>query len=437
MPRTSLFVVILLLAGCGAAPPSAPTRTSAAPPSVPARTSAAPSSAPPSARVRQASARPDDIDRDGFSDLAFQVRIADRERLVILYGSRRGLDPARRTVLSRFVPWIIDGGLHADLDGDGFGDVLAFGAPEGRDEPMVPGVFWGGRAGIAADALPTPIVPPVTAGAGAHRATTGDFDGDGTADVAMALPPEIAPDLGTSPSPSGPGASPSGGRGAGPGLALLFGPFDRAGRPARRVVRASPTGQEFWRMTADRIGAWPGGLVAFEGDDGEQRSGWLLAGRRGGPAERARELTPGMAAAFGDFDGDGVRDLAAGDDGSRNNEPGEETEPPEVDRTLTVYYGDGRERRFKGANGRATAADLNGDGHDDLVFGRADGDSPPRVHWGGPDGLGPGQPLPGASGTPLTSGDYDGDGDGDVVLIDEGKIQVTDGKRIVASFDAS
>ncbi|MFI6391869.1 FG-GAP repeat domain-containing protein [Nonomuraea sp. NPDC050540] len=420
MPRTSLFVVVLLLTGCGAAQPAAPTRTDAAPPTVPTRTSAAPSSAPPSARVRQTSARPDDIDGDGFSDLAFQVRIADRERLVILYGSRRGLDPARRTVLSRFVPWIIDGGLHADLDGDGFGDVLAFGAAGGLDEPQAPSVFWGGKSGIAADAVPTPIARAIDGG-DTHRAVTGDFDGDGAADVAMAVLDESRP-----------------------GLALLYGPFDREGTPARRVVRSSPTGEEFWRMTADRIGAWPGGLVTFEGDDGEQQPGWLLAGRRGGPAERARELTPGMAAAFGDFDGDGTRDLAAGDDGSRNDEPGEETEPPEVDRTLTVYYGDGREGRFKGANGQAIATDLNGDGHDDLVFGRGkshtdapEGLSPPNVHWGGPGGLGPGRPLPGAIGTPLASGDYDGDRDGEVVLIAEGKIQVTDGRRIVASFDVT
>ncbi|WP_210732846.1 FG-GAP repeat protein [Streptomyces sp. RKND-216] len=46
----------------------------------------------------------------------------------------------------------------------------------------------------------------------------------------------------------------------------------------------------------------------------------------------------------GDFDGDGLRDVAVGDSGSRNDEPGYRTEAPEVAGSLAVYPCSGRHR---------------------------------------------------------------------------------------------
>ncbi|WP_157252341.1 FG-GAP-like repeat-containing protein [Nonomuraea typhae] len=414
----------------------------------------------------------DDVNGDGFSDLVFQIADSGLPRMAIVYGSRDGLTPAENTVIpaKRFTPWIIDAGIQADLDGDGYGDIVAFGGHPGGDERGLPRVYWGDRAGIGPEDTAVPIVPPTFAQSSVYRAVTGDFDGDGAADVAMATPegtvtaPEgtVATPEGTVTAPEGTVTAPegtvtasegtvaapegtSGDTSSKPALELLYGPFDRNAKPARRAKMPSPTGGEFWRMAVDRTGSWPTGLLVFEADDGEQTSGWLLSGRLGGPAAQGRKLNPGMAAAFGDFDGDGTRDVAVGDDGSRNDEPGFESEPPGVDDTLTVYYGNGREKRFTGAKGRAVATDLDGDGHDDLLVGAAPGGSSSetakggvRVYRGAQDGLPAGEILAGALGEPLAAGDYNGDGHGEVVLShgEGGKhtISVTDGERILTTF---
>ncbi|MFD2356199.1 FG-GAP repeat domain-containing protein [Nonomuraea ferruginea] len=106
-----------------------------------------------------------------------------------------------------------------------------------------------------------------------------------------------------------------------------------------------------------------------EPDDGEQTASWLLRAGPGGLDKAGHKLNDGSSAAFGDFDGDGTRDVAVGDNGSRNNEPGYETEPPSVHHTVTVYYGNGRTWNFTGTAGTMAAGDFDGDARDDLAFG--------------------------------------------------------------------
>ncbi|SEF92595.1 hypothetical protein SAMN05444920_1011036 [Nonomuraea solani] len=383
MPRrVPIWLALTLLAGgCGGEPVvSSPPATAAATPAV------TPSTAAP---------RADDLDGDGLADLVAEAG-GDTASLVVVPGSRRGLDPAKRTVVSPevFRPALLDPVIRADLDGDGFGDVLAYGT---KDDVERSYILWGGPRGIG------PATPA------AYRAVAGDFDGDGAADLATA------------------GQSDT-------NLVILYGPFSRDGKPARQTTRPSPTGAEFWRMTADRVnGRRPTGLIVYEADDGEQTSGRLLEAGQGGLAQQGRTLNPGMSATFGDFDGDGARDVAVGDDGSRNNEPGFETEPPTVDRTLTVYYGNGATKTFKGTAGPLVAGDFDGDGRDDLAFGGAEG-----LFWGGRDGLRPGGAIAGTSpAVPLTAGDYDGDGDDELVFAhgeDESGIIVTDGRKVLNRF---
>lgn len=396
-----LVSALLVLAGCGDGPEP--------------RASATPSPSRPA--VKQG--HPDDLDGDGRADLFVEVDLVrkDLRYLAAVYGSPQGLDPERRTVISpdTFSSWLIDVGVRADLDGDGFGDVLGYGRPGGPDERMRPHVFWGGPRGLGATPVPVPL--PVASDAGTYRAVAGDFDGDGAADVAMSTPPA-----------------------AGQGdtdLAVLYGPFSRAGAPARQTVQPSPTGAEFWRMTVDRIeGRRATGLIVYEADDGEQTSGRLLAAGPGGLAKQGRRLTPGMSAAFGDFDGDGARDVAVGDDGNRNNEPGYETEAPSVHETLTVSYGNGRATTFKGAAGRLVAGDFDGDGRDDLAFGGPD--RPVRMFWGGSGGLRAGGGIDGVGrAAPLSSGDYDGDGDDELAFSqgdDDFTVIVTDGRKALTRF---
>ncbi|MGP3955660.1 FG-GAP repeat domain-containing protein [Nonomuraea sp. 3N208] len=430
MPRRMMIwlALTLLLAACGGElrpqPRSEPQTASRSPaPSTPtASTSAAlPTSTP---RTAKGERRADDVDGDGRADLVVAVDLPRKnlQYLAIVYGSSRGLHPRKRTIVSSdvFRSWLIDAGVRADLDGDGFGDILGHGRPR-DDQPMRPHIFWGGPHGIEARTPSTPMVPPTETDVESSRAVAGDFDGDGAADVAMSSPP----------------ASHQGDA----KLVILYGPFSREGVASRQSVQPSPTGREFWRMTVDRIeGRRATGLIVYEGDDGEQTSGWLLTAGPGGLSKVGRQLNKGMAATFGDFDGDGARDVAVGDDGSRNDEPGYETEAPSVHETLTVYYGDGRTGTFKGTQGPAISGDFNGDGRDDLAFGGGNRFyDPVRIWWGSPSGLRAGGAVDGVSrAEPLAAGDYDGDGDDELAFAggdNSFEIIVTDGRKVLGRFD--
>ncbi|WP_327109221.1 FG-GAP repeat domain-containing protein [Nonomuraea glycinis] len=419
-----------LLAGCGGGPQPERQAASSATPTGSASV-AGPTAAPEasasvarsSGAARAAAARADDVNGDGRADLVVEVDLprVDVHDLVIVHGSAQGLDRRRRTVVpsKTFWSWLIDVGVRADLDGDGFGDILGYGRASDA-ERMRPHIFWGGPRGIDTGLPPTPIPLPGQSDVASYRTVAGDFNGDGAADVAMSTP-------------SGQNDT---------SLTILYGPFTRAGVAARESVQPSPTGSNFWRMTVDRIdGRRATGLIVYQGDDGEQTSGWLLDAGPGGLAKEGRRLNKGMAAAFGDFDGDGTRDVAVGDDGSRNDEPGYETEAPSVDKTLTVYYGDGRTHEFTGTAGQAVAGDFNGDGRDDLAFGGAR--RPIRVFWGGTGGLRAGGGIAGVGGAaPLAAGDYDGDGDDELALatrdnykVDDYEVIVTDGRKVLSRFD--
>ncbi|NUP68436.1 MAG: VCBS repeat-containing protein [Nonomuraea sp.] len=411
LKRAAVSALALVVAACATSTPPRKTRT---PKPRPSRTYAAPlptSPAPTGSPVRGA-ARHSDVNGDGRADLALSFRDDQGTTwAIVVYGSRQGLDQATRTVV-RATAGVVNPrpGDLADLDGDGYGDLV-----DGLS------VMWGGPRGLDPKNGHTPLRRPPS---DVRRMDlhSGDADGDGAADV-------IA----------------TGGRDGNPALYVLKGPFTRKGRPARSEEVPAPISPEYGWLVADRIGdRHPTSVIVYGDNDGEQATGWLVPASRGGLAAKGRQLNTGSAAAFGDFDGDGRRDVVVGDNGSRNDEPGAETEATGVDRTLTVHYGTGRQEALTGAWGETVAGDFDGDGRDDLVVGtRIAGNNamPPWLFTGTPDGLrNSGAFASMRRGTPLTAGDYDGDGDDEVVFyagFASVDLWVADRSKVLATFDTN
>ncbi|MFI6941381.1 FG-GAP repeat domain-containing protein [Streptomyces sp. NPDC050418] len=441
--RSSLALVplacLLAVAGCGTSPgdgrpPSAATRTpSPADTRRPADPVTTPTAKTPVPRGK-GSERADDVNGDGYADLVHwnSDESGGTAGLTVVHGSAKGLDPATYTRIEKgdiagMPDWFPPTMHRADLDGDGFGDVVSAG-------------HWlrGSPDGLRAEAaltLTDAHGTPVTTG------VPGDFDADGKADLAVTA-------------------------GAGT-VRILYGPFaPDTGRPARsgQPLRLA-TEYGFAAIGAGQAGGGEGDdLVLHDSNDGEQSGASLLRSGAGpgGFAGPPKKLRVGNAHAFGDFDGDGRGDLAVGDDGSRNNEPGYETEAPEVDRKITVYFGaaDKAPKTLTADTaGPYLAGDVDGDGDDDLVLRTAGayGNSATVLN-GGPDGPSSDDPavLQRVGGSPAKDAylrgatvhsvqDFDGDGRDEVVLFrpERGKgavhwwvVDARTGKDVVAFTDA-
>lgn len=239
-----------------------------------------PSAGKPSERPRSG-----DLNGDGYDDFAAMVA---GPSLVVVYGSADGLDPRRRTVFpqpaSKTGPEQVQL-FRADLDHDGYTDLVQ--APDRRG----PAVLRGGPRGVGD---PQPL-----AGAPRSPAATGDFDGDGNADLFI------------------PGGT------TGPEGTVWFGPVKRGGAPARVQNLTN--------------GRWPDSLPArflagdFDGDKATDLALWFygtdpdmesdgdvtisgLQYLRGGPrglklSERRDRPDIGLEGQPGDVDGDGIDDL--------------------------------------------------------------------------------------------------------------------------------
>ncbi|AZM50281.1 hypothetical protein DMB38_34895 [Streptomyces sp. WAC 06738] len=430
---------LLVLTACGedgAGGGPSPTADGAPEPGVPAPPAASRAPVP-----GDGSQDPDDLNGDGHRDLLVPVFLGDdrqtaEERVAVVYGSADGLDPATRTVYGRRdlgLPALPAGfprpdGLRAadvttaDLDDDGFPDFVTTPSTETaerqdpRGNPQAPYVSFGGPEQPAAKPEAVPLRLPGVAGVEPGSLVRGDFDADGHHDLAV---PERAT----------PGAA---------RLVVMYGPFSRAGEPAR-IDTSLP--YEEGTLSADEIDATgeprATALLRQGLGDGGQDPNTLYPARPGtGLTGEVRELTAGSGHAFGDFDGDGERDVAVGDDGGRNNEPGYETEAPEVDGKATLYPGSGDEPAvldlpeppagedsYYGPGGFA-AADPDGDGRDALLVATydgavlLDGDARTPVLREGPARTADGERTKAEdrNARPVGAADFDGDGRDELIL---------------------
>ncbi|MFC7307134.1 FG-GAP repeat domain-containing protein [Streptomyces monticola] len=349
---------LLVLSGCGGAQggrePEAPGKTGAV--SSPAQSRPVPRG--------DGSDVGSDLNGDGHPDLVLGEDLHAGTRLSVAYGSEKGLDPSTHTVIGPGGLQLGETGQAADLDGDGYSDIPVAAAPgQAMNALATPHIVWGGPKGPQSGRTPVKVPLPEGFEAGYEELspTTGDFNGDGHPDLAL----------------------------NGPNVAVLYGPFSRDGRPDEKAVPQARTDIEGGAsIVADPAASAardsPGGkratglVVLGRGGDGEQVPATYIPGGPGGLREDEYPLSAGNAAAFGDFNGDGRRDIAVADSGSRNNEApgsGSAARPDAV----AVHYGtegggvDGKEKRLTspagtgGVGGRVLAVDTDGDGADELA----------------------------------------------------------------------
>ncbi|MEU6083423.1 VCBS repeat-containing protein [Streptomyces sp. NPDC047108] len=383
---------------------------------------------------------PEDINGDGHRDLVIPAGAGGDQqnpggdgRIAVVYGSAKGLDPSTRAVYGRrdlglpeagegagepdAVP--AEGVVHADLDGDGFPDFITTVEGKRADDghvsapATVPYVTWGGPKGPEAGAEAAPVRLPRSASKlGVESVVSGDFDGDGHHDLASLAQNESS-------------------------MVLLYGPFERSGAPSRTDTDLPWSDGELIADDIDPSGKPRATSLLLHGvSDGEQSGNTLYtAHRASGLSKNGKRLRSGNAHTFGDFDGDELRDVAVGDDGSRNDEPGYETEAPDVDGSLAVYPGDGGEpitHRLPEASkepgndfgpGPFAAADPDGDGRDGILVATyegatlIDGDERTTVLREGPAKAdGEKTPAKWRHARPAGAADFDGDGKDELIL---------------------
>ncbi|MFF3612607.1 FG-GAP and VCBS repeat-containing protein [Streptomyces sp. NPDC002580] len=397
---------------------------------------------------------PGDFNGDGYDDFVDVVESKSKDgekyaaHLVVVYGSRSGLDTgtAQRTSAgtgqyARFM----SPPLRADLDGDGFTDLVGSRGTDGIARETF--ALFGGARGLSTARrldLPDSFRPLAAA----------DFDGDGSVDLL---------DGGHSGS-ADPGATEMSG-----GL-LLYGPFDRKGAPSRQAVLdlnqhgyatpASATTGDFdgdgraevvftYSFDAEEDESAPSDLHTIGVYEGGEQGLVRNTRQEGDIADLTATFDGPRIPATGDADGDGLSDLLA-----PTQLPVAPADMPGAGGALTILYGaksgldTGRERTVIGGMGTAdrrridfgsspSVGDVDADGTPDVVVntpdfrrhdgkvtllpGRADGTQSldgEQVTDAETDGL-PGTPNPyhwNAFGHRPPLLDVDGDGHADAVV---------------------
>ncbi|WP_052863551.1 FG-GAP-like repeat-containing protein [Streptomyces niger] len=306
-----------------------------------------------------------DFNHDGYADIvagAPDGTVGGKAKagyVTVVYGSASGAATGKHQVISRATAGIpgdpAEGArfgsrtVARDLDGDGTSDLVVTGAGG-------PVVLWGSTDGKGgASSLPD---------IGGHNLTAGDFDGDGHTDL-----------VGDA---NGSGDSDSS------GLHVMYGPFTRAGAPARTAD--FDTGHLFPSeelVAGDLNGDGRDDLVSMHAFEEMSESSELWKGGADGLATKPTHLPDAASATVGDVDKDGYGDLVY------RPVPGGVVEDLPYDKgTVKVAYGsaDGPGKRtttitqdtagVPGAGEEGdqfgyslSAGDVNGDGYADIAVG--------------------------------------------------------------------
>ncbi|WP_428953418.1 FG-GAP and VCBS repeat-containing protein [Streptomyces sp. cg35] len=358
-----------------------------------------------------------DFNGDGFGDVAFAAGYAtvaghkQAGQVVALYGSASGITSTKRTTISQNttgVPGSAETGdsfgwntAYGDFNHDGFDDLAVAAEHEkvGTDtNGGTVAILWGSTSGLSGG---TTIADPA---ASSHdrwgkALAAGDFDGDGTEDLAVGSSSSTIYVFKRGISKSGT----AGGR-------YTVKPNIMSGGDAGPLI-----------LTAGDVNGDKKTDLVVDGYENDGGYGWntnyYLPGSASGlTTSGAKQLKRGVITGIGDINGDGFGDIVTGQDWDPAKSGSSEPSVPEsvTGGQVHILYGSpsgptgsvdvdqntgnvpGSSERGDWFGGEVSLGDINGDGYQDLVAG-ASGEnlgSPSVVNtgsvtvlYGSPDGI--------------------------------------------------
>ncbi|MET9498411.1 FG-GAP-like repeat-containing protein [Streptomyces sp. NPDC006552] len=329
-----------------------------------------------------------DFNHDGIGDVAFSAGYAtvtghtDAGQIVVLYGTKAGLDKAHRTTFSQDSPGVPGGAetgdafgwssSYGDFNHDGFDDLAVGAAYEEVDGDKTGGlvqVLWGSPSGLSGGTTLTDPAP------GSHdfwgrTLAAGDYDGDGKDDLAV----------GSS------GASVYVFKGGTAKTGTLGGQY--AFKPPVQNASSDPHYNGPVTLVAGDVNGDGRSDLVVDGYDTETESAWnknfYLPGTASGlTGNNAVGLTPGIITDIGDVDNDGYGDIVSGivwdkdsgvpgaTDGGKVALTHGSASGPAGTTTISQNTGavPGASEKGDGFGGELSLGDINGDHYLDLVVG--------------------------------------------------------------------